>query len=160
MFFTSYFIEGGAFFRIFTFCSRTSANGTSLQRPLSFLSRRTENPYTDSCLRPLYNSHLFTTATFFWPQGGRFREVQLYIVFDDNWERATNTRKSILSNTWQGGHVGGQYNNVTQKCFQQTVNLAGLIMEEHFHCVCRTCWQKRSDAQYDNMSATHLHSSW
>ena len=52
-----------------------------------FLSRRTENPYTDSCLKPLYNSHLFTTATFFCPQGGRFREVQLYIVFDDNWER-------------------------------------------------------------------------
>ena len=28
--------------------------------------------------KPLYNSHLFTTLTFFCPQGGRFREVPLY----------------------------------------------------------------------------------
>ena len=41
-------------------------------------SRRTRNPYTDSCLKPLYNGHLFKTATFFCPQGCLCREVQLY----------------------------------------------------------------------------------
>ena len=58
------------YFRITKYYSRTSANGTSLQRPL-FSSRRTKNPYIDSWLKPLYNSHLFTRATFFCPQGGR-----------------------------------------------------------------------------------------
>ena len=56
------------YFRITKYYSRTSANGTSLQRPL-FSSRRTKNPYIDSWLKPLYNSHLFTRATFFCPQG-------------------------------------------------------------------------------------------
>ena len=46
----------------------------SLQRPL-FFPQRTNNPYIESCLTPLYNGHLFSTATFFGPQGGHCREV-------------------------------------------------------------------------------------
>ena len=38
-------------------------------------SRRTRNPYIDSCLKPLYKGHLFKTATFFCPQGCLCREV-------------------------------------------------------------------------------------
>ena len=53
---------------------------TSLQRPLFFVPAD-KNPLIDSCLKPLYNGHLFTTATFLCPQGGRCREVQLYTVF-------------------------------------------------------------------------------
>ena len=37
-----------------------------------------KSPYVDSCSKPLYNGHLFTTVTLFCPQGGCFREVQLY----------------------------------------------------------------------------------
>ena len=44
---------------------------TSLQRPLFFSSRRTKDPYIDSCL------NLSTIVTFFCPQGGRCRDVQL-----------------------------------------------------------------------------------
>ena len=52
--------------------SQTSANGHF------FSSRQTRNPFIDSCLKPLYNGHLFKTATFFCPQGCLCREVQLY----------------------------------------------------------------------------------
>ena len=44
---------------------------------------------------------------------------------------------------------GRNWATETQKCFQQRVNLAGLIMEEHSECVSHTRWQKRSDGQYD-----------
>ena len=36
----------------------------------TFLSQQTESPYCDSSLKPVYNAHLFTTATFSCPQGG------------------------------------------------------------------------------------------
>ena len=42
---------------------------TSLQRPFFFLA---DSPYIHSCL------NLSTVATFFCPQGGRFRKIQLY----------------------------------------------------------------------------------
>ena len=58
------------YFCIAKYYSRTSANGTSLQRPL-FSSRPTKNSFIDSWLKPLYDGHLFTKATFFCPQGGR-----------------------------------------------------------------------------------------
>ena len=50
---------------------------TSLQSPF-FPPDGQKNSYIDSCLKP--NGHLFTIATFFCPQGGRCREVQLYIT--------------------------------------------------------------------------------
>ena len=37
-----------------------------------------DSPYIRLLFQPLYNGHLSTMATFFSPQGGRFREVQMY----------------------------------------------------------------------------------
>ena len=54
----------------------TCANSHLSKRPL-FLSWQTNNPYIDFYLN-LFNGHLFVTATFFCPQGGRCGEVQLY----------------------------------------------------------------------------------
>ena len=54
---------------------------TSLQGPLFFNHGRRKIPHIDSCLKPLYNDHLLTMATFFGPQGGRCREVQMYLTF-------------------------------------------------------------------------------
>ena len=51
-----------------------------LYNGLFFSSRRTKNPYIDSCLKPLYNGRLFTTATFFCTPDDLCREVQLYMV--------------------------------------------------------------------------------
>ena len=53
---------------------------TSLQWPLFFRLGGQKNQYIDSCLKPLYNDHLFTTATFFCPQGSHCREIQLYTI--------------------------------------------------------------------------------
>ena len=52
---------------------------TCLQQPF-FRPNVQKNSYIDSCLKPLYNGHLFTMATFFCPPGGHCREVQLYIT--------------------------------------------------------------------------------
>ena len=41
-----------------------------------------DSPYIDSCFKPLYNGHLSTSATFFCSQGGRCRELQLYLYVD------------------------------------------------------------------------------
>ena len=63
-----------------SYYSQSSTNG-HLSTTAFFSSRWTaKNSYIDSCLKPLYNFHLFTMATFFCPQGGRCREVQLYIT--------------------------------------------------------------------------------
>ena len=58
-------------------CSQTSANGQQ-STAATFSPRRTKKPHIDSCLKPLVNRHLFTSATFFCSQGGRWREFQLY----------------------------------------------------------------------------------
>ena len=50
--------------------SLTSTNGHSLQRPFFFFLA--DSPSIHSCL------NLSTVATFFCPQGGRFRKIQLY----------------------------------------------------------------------------------
>ena len=44
---------------------------SSPQRLLSFAPANKKSIYNDSCLKPLYNGHFFTRATFFCPQGGR-----------------------------------------------------------------------------------------
>ena len=63
----------------------------------------------------------------------------------------TDIAKVLINNVWQllFMPLKAEIEQLTQKCFQQRVNLAGLIMEEHFQCVCHTRWQKRSHGQYD-----------
>ena len=62
--------------------SRTSVYGHLCVTATHFSSRQTKKkPFNDSCLKPLHNGHLFTTATFFCPQGGLCRKVQLYVRF-------------------------------------------------------------------------------
>ena len=43
----------------YKFCTRQSRNPTN--------SQQTKTPHIDSCLKPLYNGHLFTMSTFFCP---------------------------------------------------------------------------------------------
>ena len=49
---------------------------TSLQGPLFLIMADKKFHTLTFCLKPLYNRHLLTMATFFGPQGGRCREVQ------------------------------------------------------------------------------------
>ena len=39
-----------------------------------------DSPYIHSCEQPLYHGHLSIMATFFCPQGGHCKEVQLYTI--------------------------------------------------------------------------------
>ena len=54
---------------------------TSLQRPLFLIMADKKFHTLTFCLKPLYNNHLLTMATFFGPQGGRCREVRMYLTF-------------------------------------------------------------------------------
>ena len=54
---------------------------TSLQQPLFLIMAEKKFHTLTLCLKPLYNDHLLTMATFFGPQGGRCREVQMYVMF-------------------------------------------------------------------------------
>ena len=59
--------------------SWTSTDG-HLSTMAFFRPNGQKNSHIDSCFKPLYNGHLFIMATIFCPQGGRCREVQIYIT--------------------------------------------------------------------------------
>ena len=54
---------------------------TSRQQPLFLIMADKKFHTLTFCLKPLYSDHLLTMATFFGPQGGRCREVQMYVMF-------------------------------------------------------------------------------
>ena len=63
-----------------SYYSQSSTNGHLSTTAFFSVPMDKKNSYIDSCLKPLHNFHLFTMATFFYPQGGHCREVQLYIT--------------------------------------------------------------------------------
>ena len=54
---------------------------TSLQQPLFLIMADKKFHTLTLCLKPLYDDHLLTMATFFGPQGDRCREVRMYVMF-------------------------------------------------------------------------------